>query len=140
MRKFSHNLALGSRIRTAIVGITLVTGLSIAAFFVAKRLPRDTADSLHGLTATLILLAILAFLVTFISVFFRQQSMTFHWILAFLAAAIAVAAYPISKADQDVPVIFSLGILNPVGVGVCIATVVLILFRVFFVDRSSSPN
>lgn len=126
----------GSRRRTATVGAIVVFALVAAAALISKAPSRETADSLYWLTSTLIVAAMLAFLVTAISVLFRRRSLKFHIILAALAAAAALAAYPTSSRDQDLPVVFSWGIFTPVGTGVCIATVIVIASRTLFVNRA----
>lgn len=125
------------RRRTAVVGGGVVAALVVAAFLVSKGPSRDTADRLYWLAATLTVAAVLTFLVTAISILFRRRSLRFHIALAALAASVALAALPTSNRDQDLPVVFSWGILTPVGAGVCVATVVVMVSRMLFVNRSS---
>lgn len=130
----------GDRSRTAIIGTLLAIVLSAAAFVVTKGLPRDTADSLYWMTSTLTVAAILTALATLISVLFHRQSLRFHIILAVLSAIIGLAAYPISIKDQNEPVIFSFGLLAPLGIGVFIATFVVILLRILVTASSSTDR
>lgn len=125
------------RRRVAVVGGVVVAALLVTAFLVSKVPSRDTADRLYWLTSTLTVAAVLAFLVTAISILFRRMSLRFHIGLATLAASVALASLPTSNREQHLPVVFSWGILTPVGAGVCVATVVVIVSRWLFVSRSS---
>lgn len=127
----------GRRRRTAVVGGVVVAALVVTAFLVSKVPSRNTADRLYWLTSTLTVAAVVTFLVTAISILFRRRSLRFHLALAALAASVALAALPTSNRDQDLPVVFSWGILTPMGAGVCVATVVAIVSRMLFANRSS---
>ncbi|MEJ6549785.1 hypothetical protein PQI66_09545 [Corynebacterium sp. USCH3] len=63
-------------------------------------------------------------------------AVSFRWpdkVLALVTAAcfiIAALAYPTSRADQNLPVIFSLGVLYPLGRALGLACLLVLVFRV----------
>ena len=113
-----------------VVGLLTAVALFGIAAALAQILPRDTADDLYSLISSLVAGGILLILVVGVA------AVSDRWpdkVLALVTAAcfiIAALAYPTSRADQNLPVIFSLGVLYPLGRALGLACLLVLVFRV----------
>lgn len=113
-----------------------VAGLlvAVAAFglagALANFLPRETSDDLYPFISSLVAGGILLILVVSVA------AVSFRWpdeVLALVTVAffiIAAIAYPTSRAEQNLPVVFSLGVLYPLGRALGLASLLVLVFRV----------
>ena len=109
-----------SREITSLAGVAVTLALFTGAGAITKGLPRDTADSLYWLVASLILLGI---------VVLRRRSNRFVVATFAVFAVIAVAFLPTYLDDQDEPVIFSPGLFTVLGMIACAGLAVVLAAR-----------
>lgn len=121
-----HEPRPGVYVAGLLVAVT-VFGLAGA---LANFLPRRTADDLYPFISSLVASGILLILVVGVA------AVSDRWpdkVLALVTAAffiIAAIAYPTSRAEQNLPVIFSPGLLYPLGRALGLACLLVLVFRV----------
>ena len=118
-----------SREITSLAGFAVTLALFTGAGAITKGLPRDTADSLYWLVASLILLGTVVLSATFFSVALRRRSNRFVVATFAVFAVIAVAFLPTYLDDQDEPVIFSPGLFTVLGMIACAGLAVVLAAR-----------
>jgi hypothetical protein len=113
------------------LGLAAALLLFLAAGGLAKLPAREASDALYPVISKIVLGGILLIILVVVA------ALTYRWankavlITAVLLLAAAASAYPTSHADQNKPVIFSLGLLFPIGGAVGSAALLVFIFREF---------
>lgn len=110
---------------TLLVGI----GLLAAAAVLANVPSRDVSDSLYPVTSKLVIVGIVVIIGALVAATTRNWPNKRLFLVAAVLLVIAAVAYPISVSDQDKPVIFSPGLLFPIGVTLGALSLVIAVFR-----------
>lgn len=110
---------------------TLVAGIGIltAAAILAEVPSRDVSDSLYPVTTKLVIAGIVVIIGALVAATTRNWPNRRLFLVAAALIVIAALAYPVSHADQDKPVIFSPGLLFPLGVMFGGTSLVIAVFR-----------
>lgn len=104
-------------------------GILVAAAVLANVPSRDVSDSLFPVISKLVIAGIMVIIGAIMAAATRNWPNRRLFLVAAVLLIIAAVAYPISVSDQDKPVIFSPGLLFPIGVALGAPSLVIAAFR-----------
>ena len=106
------------------------TSVAVMAVFCALLISRIGGDRLYWLSSSLTLAAILVVASTLVTAVMWFRSLKIHLALGLLLLIAIVLARPISQKDQSEPVVFSMGLIFPIGTLLLIAILVSLMVRI----------
>lgn len=123
--------ALQSRKRTLLIGYGTAIALVVAVAIFVQLLPREVSDDLYNLYSYVVLAAVVLMITATISALFRNRSLKFLLALLFGSLLAALSLLPVYLGEKNMPVVFSPGIITPLGVVVSTGTALVIIGRLW---------